>query len=116
MDKKKLILIILKFVPFLIGIVMYGVGIINLISSLLLFVGGYITVKNLFDYRMVRRNLNNILGNRCFDGKISMSMENTYDMVKNIDNDKNKKYDMANNSDTFLEEKSGKVRIKKRLR
>ena len=64
MDKKRLLYFILKFVPFIIGIILFKLGIINLISSLLLFVGGYISIKNIFDYRVLRKNIDSILDNK----------------------------------------------------
>ena len=42
--------------PFLFGSVLFSFGIYNLISSLLFFVGGYVVLKNIFDYRKLLRN------------------------------------------------------------
>ena len=43
-------------VPFLCGILMYSLDIYNLVSSILFFAGGYIVLKNIFDYRNVNKN------------------------------------------------------------
>lgn len=62
---KKLILkYILLLLPFLIGSIMFSFGIYNIISSLLFFVGGYVFVKNLFDYRKIKKNRNIIVNNQ----------------------------------------------------
>jgi len=54
---KKLILkYILLLLPFLVGTVMFSFGIYNIISSLLFFVGGYVFLKNVFDYRKIKKN------------------------------------------------------------
>ena len=54
---KKLILkYILLLLPFLIGSIMFSFSIYNIISSLLFFVGGYVFLKNVFDYRKIKRN------------------------------------------------------------
>ena len=53
---RKLLLIMYICVPFLLGIVLFSFGIVNLFSSLCLFLGGYIFVKNTLDYRVVRKN------------------------------------------------------------
>ena len=59
MNKKLLLRYILLYLPFLLGIVMFSFNIVNLFSSLLLFLGGYIAIKNTFDYRMIRKNVKN---------------------------------------------------------
>ena len=56
MYKKIIIKYIFMYIPMIVGIILFSNGIINLFSSLLLFVGGYISIKNTFDYRIVRRN------------------------------------------------------------
>ena len=43
-------------IPLVSGILLFSFGIINLFSSLLLFLGGYVFVKNALDYRKVRKN------------------------------------------------------------
>lgn len=60
MNRKNLFIVIFKYVPFIIGVILCSVSIINLFSLLLLFVGGYIAIKNTFDYRKVRNNMNMI--------------------------------------------------------
>lgn len=58
MNRTNLFIVIFKYVPFITGIILCSVSIINLFSLLLLFVGGYIAIKNTFDYRKVRKNMN----------------------------------------------------------
>ena len=57
MNRKVMIKYILIYIPFITGIGMYSFSIINLFSSLLFFVGGYIAIKNTLDYRTVKRNI-----------------------------------------------------------
>lgn len=61
---KKIILFIYIFFPFILGIGLFSLGIINLFSSLCLFLGGYILLKNTLDYRVVRKNKKIINENR----------------------------------------------------
>lgn len=56
MNKKLIIRYILICLPFVIGGLLYCFGIINIFSSLLLFCGGYLTLKNTVDYRKVKKN------------------------------------------------------------
>ena len=58
MNKKILLKYIIMYIPFILGIVLFSLDSINLISSLLVFLGGYIAIKNTFDYRIVRKNIN----------------------------------------------------------
>lgn len=60
---KKILLIIYIFVPFILGIILFSFGVINIFSSLCLFLGGYILLKNILDYRMVRKNREFIISN-----------------------------------------------------
>ena len=46
--------------PFICGILLYMNGIFNIVSSFLFFIGGYVLIKNLCDYRIIRRNIYNI--------------------------------------------------------
>ena len=61
------------YLSFVLGIILFSNGVVNLFSSLLLFVGGYISVKNTFDYRIINKNrekINNFsqnIENRCND-------------------------------------------------
>lgn len=48
---------ILLSLPFVSGIILYSIGIYNLVSSLLFFVGGYTLIKNLCDYRKINKNI-----------------------------------------------------------
>ena len=57
MIKKILIRYSILGLSFIFGILLYINNKINIISSLLLFVGGYIFIKNLFDYRKIKRNI-----------------------------------------------------------
>ncbi|MBQ2873413.1 MAG: hypothetical protein IJE89_05390 [Bacilli bacterium] len=63
MKKYLLIKYILLYLPFVVGVGLYSFGIYNLASSLLLFIGGYISIKNTFDYRKVNKNINSINSN-----------------------------------------------------
>ena len=60
MKKQMLIKFIIIYLPFLFGIGMFSLGYINLFSSLLLFLGGYVSIKNTLDYRKLKKNINNI--------------------------------------------------------
>ena len=60
MNKNILLKYMLMYVPFVLGIVLFSFGIYNVFSSLLLFVGGYVAVKNTFDYRKIRKNAENV--------------------------------------------------------
>ena len=60
MLKRILFRYIILSLPFILGILLYINKIFNIVSSLLLFVGGYILIKNLCDYRIVKRNIYNI--------------------------------------------------------
>ena len=57
MMKKIVLKYILMYIPFIVGIMLYSFNIYNLFSSLLLFVGGYIALKNTLDYRRVNKNI-----------------------------------------------------------
>ena len=46
------------YFPFILGLGMFCLGYINLVSSLLLFLGGYVSIKNTFDYRKIKKNIN----------------------------------------------------------
>lgn len=60
MLKRILFRYIILSLPFILGILLYINKIFNIVSSLLFFVGGYILIKNLCDYRIVKRNIYNI--------------------------------------------------------
>ena len=60
MRKKLLGKYILLSVPFICGCLLYGIGSYGIVSSLLFFSGGYIVIKNIFDYRMVNKNIKKI--------------------------------------------------------
>ena len=53
------------YFPFFLGIVLNILNIINLFSVLCLFCGGYIAIKNTFDYRTVKKN-NNYVNNKTY--------------------------------------------------
>lgn len=70
--KKKLIKrYILLCLPFICGVLLYGIGLYNIVSSLLFFVGGYVLIKNVFDYRVVNKNIRKYVDNskKIDDGK-----------------------------------------------
>ena len=58
MNKKLLFKYIMLYVPFCIGCMLFIYGVVNLFSSLLLFLGGYVAIKNSLDYRLIRKNIN----------------------------------------------------------
>lgn len=53
---KKILRYILIYFPFILGIILFSFKIVNLFSSLCLFLGGYIAIKNTFDYRLIKKN------------------------------------------------------------
>lgn len=97
-------------IPFMIGTLLFSIGIINILSSLLLFCGGYILFKNIFDYRKIHRNKfrvgkkvnisnidkdmnidkDNINRNKTLDNASSKDIVNTSSNGKNIDMDYNR--------------------------
>ena len=86
---------LILYLPFVLGIICYSYGNINLVSSLLLlFLGGYVSLKNTFDYRMVRRNVK----------KINDCRENSNNLTKDINiNDKqNRRCMQPRNIDNVL--------------
>ena len=42
--------------PFFVGSIMFSLGIYSIVSSLLFFLGGYVFIKNIFDYRRINKN------------------------------------------------------------
>ena len=83
MKKQLFIKFIIIYLPFILGIGMFSFGYINLFSSLLLFLGGYVSIKNTLDYRRLKKNINNI--------HKKMEREPIVVNVKKIDNKKNGK-------------------------
>ena len=73
---KKIFRYIIIFIPFLLGIILFLFNIINLFSSLCLFLGGYIFCKNTLDYRVVNKNkkyFNNNINYKKEDNNIHVS-------------------------------------------
>ena len=60
MNKKLLIKYLIMYIPFVLGIGLFVGGVINLFSSLLLFLGGYIAFRNTLDYRLIKKNINSV--------------------------------------------------------
>ena len=58
MSKKTLLKYVFMYLLFILGVLFYSNGIITLFSSILLFGGGYISLKNTVDYRLIKRNFN----------------------------------------------------------
>ena len=58
--KKVFVKYLMMYIPFVLGGVLFSMGVTNLFSSLLLFVGGYIAIKNTLDYRLVKRNISKL--------------------------------------------------------
>ena len=74
--------------PFICGVLSYVIGSYSIVSSLLFFVGGYVLIKNVFDYRMVRKNIM-----KCIDNDKKMEITNDdgdigNDMLLDLDRDK----------------------------
>lgn len=69
--------IILKYIllglPFLVGSVMFSFGVYNIISSFLFFVGGYVFIKNVFDYRKISKNKKMVVDNQIVVEKKNMN-------------------------------------------
>lgn len=82
MNKKLLFKYVLFYIPMVVGIVFFTLGKVNLISSLLLFCGGYVAIKNTFDYRMVRRNIRSTI--ICNENKRTYSMDKADGVVPMI--------------------------------
>ena len=57
MKKNKTIKYILLYLPFITGTVLYSFKIYNLFSSLLFFIGGYVILKNTFNYRKIKNKV-----------------------------------------------------------
>ena len=69
MNKKALFKNICKYIPFMMGVIYLNFGVFNFVSFSLVVIGGYIVIKNLFDYRLVRKNYNDIweYSGKCHD-------------------------------------------------
>lgn len=99
--KRKLIKrYMLLSLPFICGLLLYGIGSYGIVSSLLFFLGGYILIKNIFDYRVVIKNIkkcNNVdngIGvdlERCDNYVLEQKFDKNMDVkLSKIDNSKNK--------------------------
>lgn len=92
MRLKLLIKYLLLYLPFVVGIGCYAFGMINLVSSMLLFLGGYVALKNTFDYRKVRGNIQSkkVIKNDCCSIETKVDLNNNLGRqvikTKNIDN------------------------------
>lgn len=60
MLKKIIFKYLLISLPFIIGLGLYICNIVNIISTLLLFIGGYIFFKNTCDYRLIKKNIQKV--------------------------------------------------------
>ena len=91
MNKKLLLRYVLLCLPFAVGSVVYSFGVVNIVSSLLFFVGGYVAIKNIFDYRKVRKNINivNARKNVFVDNRL----DNDVDSIQKV-----KVYEKSNNN------------------
>jgi len=63
---------LLMYLPVIFGVILYVSGVVNLFSSLLLFLGGYIAIKNTLDYRLVKKNINNVKYSQKSDIKVEL--------------------------------------------
>lgn len=61
MKKKIIRRYMLLCIPFICGTLLYILGLYGIVSSLLFFGGGYVLIKNLFDYRKINKNINKCL-------------------------------------------------------
>lgn len=79
MKIKLLFKYMLMYMPFILGIILLSFGLVNFVSFLLLIVGGYIAIKNTFDYRLVKRHIRKIkLNNKMVNQNcINNNRENT---------------------------------------
>ena len=55
--EKIIIKYLMMYIAFILGIILFSFGITNLFSSMLFFVGGYASIKNTLDYRIIKRNI-----------------------------------------------------------
>jgi len=62
-------------IPLIGGVLLFSLGVYNIVSSLLFFVGGYFFIKNLFDYRKIVKCKHKIeeRKNNNFKGNFNMS-------------------------------------------
>ena len=80
--KKKLIKkYILLCIPFICGTFLYVMNSYGIFSSILFFGGGYIVIKNVFDYRMVNRNIK-----KCIDKDLKIDNNDMDDILFDMDN------------------------------
>jgi len=103
--KKKLIKRYLMLcLPFVCGLLLYRFGSYGIVSSLLFFCGGYILIKNIFDYRVVRKNIKKCIDN---DKKLEIDidkLDSVNEIMLNLDRDRldddiDKEYNNMNNND-----------------
>ena len=103
--KKKLIKRYLMLcLPFVCGLLLYRLGSYGIVSSLLFFCGGYILIKNIFDYRVVRKNIKKCIDN---DKKLEIDidkLDSVNEIMLNLDRDRldddiDKEYINMNNND-----------------
>ena len=83
MKKKLVVRYLLLFLPFIIGSICFSLGIYNLFSSILFFVGGYIGLKDVLDYRKINKYKNNISKIEIVDDDIKKE-DRSYDSVVSI--------------------------------
>ena len=87
---KIIIKYLMMYMAFILGIVLFIVGITNLFSSLLLFVGGYLSLKNTLDYRLIKRNINKLkmdngIKDVCdYTGIVDINMANSKELVSSV--------------------------------
>lgn len=99
---------LLLALPFICGLFLYGIGSYDIVSSLLFFCGGYLLIKNVFDYRMVRKNFIKCIDNdkrmdiasddRKIDNEVFLEIDR--DMVDNDIID-----DLENNDEIYMVDK-----------
>lgn len=63
MNKKLLFWYLFLGIPFFVGVILYCLGIFNIFSSLLFFCGGYVVLKNVTDYRKIKKINNKVIMN-----------------------------------------------------
>lgn len=83
--QKIIIKYLIMYMAFVLGIVLFSVGVMNLFSSLLLFVGGYMSIKNTLDYRLIKRNINEFKRDRNVEMNVSSNI-NVEDNILSVNN------------------------------
>lgn len=120
MRKKLIKRYVLLCIPFICGCLLYGIGSYGIVSSILFFGGGYVVIKNIFDYRMVNKNKKKCINkglridNNDNMDSLLLDRENI-DVSVNINSDNKYNYEYRK-SDNILGLKNTRRHIKVRRR